>query len=230
MFWNRKDEDDEYQRYMEERDRERGSDFSDRSYESSGYIEPVNDETHHEYNFGEEPCEYGRNAQDFEKASRAVQRHLYQGERIVWAGTGVANDDKGSAVVQKVFGIFWLAFSIFWVVGAFSSAGVFGLFGVPFVIIGIGIVFGKANNVVCYAVTDNRVIVKSGRGTSTIMLNQISNPRLIPLSQDLYNVTFNSTVPVNNYGNFGMGNGFFNIKDGEAAYKALNDGIYVNKT
>lgn len=234
MFFNRKDEDDEYERYMQEREGERGSELSDRSfdaYDSSHYSEPVNQQSHHEFDCGEEPCEYDRSSKDFKTASNNLRKHLMPGERIIWAGMGAAPTDKASAVTQRGFGMFWLAFSIFWTVSAFSGGGFFGLFGLPFVLIGIVLVFGKTGSKTSCAVTDQRVITVSGSGSVTAFsLRIVSNPQIFKDDKSgKFNVTF--TVPMQRFGRpIASANGFFGISDGNAAYKAICDGIYFHQS
>ncbi|QQL44216.1 hypothetical protein [Sulfuriroseicoccus oceanibius] len=42
------------------------------------------------------------------------------------------------------FALFWTGFSVFWVIGASAVGGFFGLFGLPFVAIGIGMLYAVA--------------------------------------------------------------------------------------
>lgn len=233
MFFNRKDEDDEYKRYMDEREREK--DYSSDSYNSTSYSEPVNNDTHHYFDCGEEPCEYSRNAKDFDYASRTLKKHLMPGERIIWAGTGVSSGSGGcvEAVIQRFFGLFWLGFSIFWTMGATAAGGAFGLFGVPFIIIGVMLVFGKTKSGICYAVTDQRVLMLDRGRVTGISLTQISDPQLVNAGNGRYSVTFTSNIPMFMRGNNTFRNvsgyGFYNITDGQAAYKAICDAIYVHQ-
>lgn len=72
------------------------------------------------------------------------------------------------------FSLFWGGFAIFWLVGATVAVGAFGLFGVPIVLFGLYLIFGrfiyKANRRrrTGYAVTDRRVlqIVRGRNGES----------------------------------------------------------------
>jgi len=104
-----------------------------------------------------------------------VEMELRSGERIVWAGQPIPARFVRVSWLLVVFGIFWTAFSIFWVVGAsfVTSRGstpgpfmLFPLFGVPFVAIGIGMLTSpiwmrkKAANT-AYVITDQRAFVLS---------------------------------------------------------------------
>lgn len=66
-----------------------------------------------------------------------LRPHLENGENILWTGK------PKSGVVYRQADIFlipcsilWCGFAIFWVIIA-SQAGIFALFGIPFVIIGL---------------------------------------------------------------------------------------------
>ena len=63
------------------------------------------------------------------------------------------------------FGIFFLAFAIFWTVSATRIGGPFGLFGIPFIAVGAYTVFGR--NIVgkkTYYVITNKKIYRSQAG------------------------------------------------------------------
>jgi len=54
------------------------------------------------------------------------------------------------------FALFWTGFSVFWVIGASAVGGIFGLFGLPFVAIGIGMLYAVAAGIM------NRTIIRAG--------------------------------------------------------------------
>ena len=66
------------------------------------------------------------------------------------------------------FSLLWGGFACFWTFAATATGGCFGLFGIPFVLVGLYMVFGRfwadakerANTF--YAVTSERVIINSG--------------------------------------------------------------------
>jgi hypothetical protein len=108
-------------------------------------------------------------------ASR-VQAELRSGERLVWTGQPVPTRFARPAIGLVLFGIPWTAFAVFWIVMAsgmmFGGIGLAGngffacfpLFGIPFVLIGIGLLTSplwmrrKARQTV-YALTDRRAII-----------------------------------------------------------------------
>jgi hypothetical protein len=104
-----------------------------------------------------------------------VEMELRSGERIVWTAQPIASRISRASWPIVLFGVFWTAFSVFWVAGAArgawsdSSPGLFKLFplfGVPFVLIGIGMlttpiwIRRRAAKTV-YMITDQRAVVMS---------------------------------------------------------------------
>jgi hypothetical protein len=81
----------------------------------------------------------------------------------VWKGR--PNPKKSAAVglFQFFFGIFFFGFAIVWTVLA-SGAGLFALFGLPFLAVGAWMVSGPMRNYIrasrsYYAITDKRVVI-----------------------------------------------------------------------
>src|SRR5262245_60481290 len=111
-----------------------------------------------------------------------VNRELDAGEQIQWLQMPVPRYFTPGATAGFLFGIPWTAFAIFWTAGASwgtSRAGdagffrVFPLFGVPFILIGLGMLSGpfwahrKALKTV-YVITNRRAITFDGGWTTTI--------------------------------------------------------------
>jgi hypothetical protein len=104
-----------------------------------------------------------------------VEMELRSGERILWTAQPIAARLSRASWPIVIFGIFWTAFSVFWVAAAgwgtsrSSTPGpfkLFPLFGVPFVLIGIGMLTSpiwmrkKAAKTV-YMITDQRAVILS---------------------------------------------------------------------
>lgn len=102
-----------------------------------------------------------------------VEGELYEDERVKWTGQPKASRLVWKALPAVLFGIPWTAFALFWTWGAGGGMGEegfkdgfnwFGLFGVPFILIGFGMlsspiwVYRKAKKTV-YVVTDRRAII-----------------------------------------------------------------------
>jgi len=104
---------------------------------------------------------------------QSVQAELVAGEQVLWSGQPVRAFFCKRDILELPFGIFWLAFSIFWMWGASGhfnnpknkGPAWFPLFGIPFVLIGVYLVFGKffyrswKRTRTYFAVTNKRVLV-----------------------------------------------------------------------
>lgn len=95
-----------------------------------------------------------------------LRTELATGEQLLWSGRprqGVFLRLSDALVIP--FSLAWAGFAVFWTVMASSSGGAFGLFGIPFVIVGAYIVVGRffadaaARARTIYAVTDRRLLV-----------------------------------------------------------------------
>lgn len=111
-----------------------------------------------------------------------VYRELEPGERIQWLDMPVPRFFTPRAIHAVLFGIPWTTISIFWTAiaahGTLKSGGlglsiIFPLVGVPFILIGIGLLtsplweYRKALRTV-YVITDLRAITFEGGRTMTI--------------------------------------------------------------
>lgn len=98
-----------------------------------------------------------------------LRQHIDSNEVLLWTGQPKKGILFRSADIFLIpFSILWCGFAIFWVVMASQSGGLFALFGVPFVIIGLVFVFGrfiidaKQRESTFYGLTEDRIIIKSG--------------------------------------------------------------------
>jgi hypothetical protein len=117
-----------------------------------------------------------------------AQSELQSGESLSW--TGVADPSRAfvAALPAALFGIPFAGFALFWITAAFNGThamsksstnsfthtfSFFPLFGVPFLLIGLGIVLAplwaylKARDTV-YAVTNQRVMIITGANTRSV--------------------------------------------------------------
>lgn len=108
-----------------------------------------------------------------------VEMELQSGERVVWMDQPIPARYARSSIGLVIFGIPWTAFSIFWVAmaakGVSSMKGgmggmiawLFPLFGVPFVLIGLGMLSSpwwarRRAARTAYVITDRRAILFEG--------------------------------------------------------------------
>lgn len=112
-----------------------------------------------------------------------IRRELEIGESIVWSGMPIRRFFTPAATATFIFGIPWTAFAVFWTIGAgigtlftsngFSLFSFFPLFGIPFVLIGLGMLSAplaayKKSGKTAYVITDRRAITFEG-GSSTVV-------------------------------------------------------------
>ena len=110
-----------------------------------------------------------------------VQRELDRDERVVWSAMPKPKYFSGPSLGLFLFAIPWTAFSVFWMAGAAgfkipqfnNGEDLFPLFGIPFFLIGIGMLssplwsYRNALNTV-YLITDRRAITIDGGVSFTI--------------------------------------------------------------
>lgn len=139
------------------------------------------------------------------------------GEKLLWAGK-----PKGgfllrpSDVFMIPFSIFWCGFAIFWMVGATDALWadkrdptpfhyIFPLFGLPFVLMGLCMVFGRffvdkaQREKTTYGVSSERVPIKSGLFSSTVKslnLRTLSDITLKERTDGSGTVTFGASFPM----------------------------------
>jgi len=107
---------------------------------------------------------------DFE-IEQELQPDLDKDEKLIWAGRPKAGIlFRSSDIFMIPFSILWCSFAFFWEGGVMNihAPFFFKLWGIPFVCIGLYMVFGrfiadakKRKNTI-YGITNSRIIIKSG--------------------------------------------------------------------
>ena len=92
-----------------------------------------------------------------------VGDELTQNETLLWLDQPIPKLFTKKTTSGFLFGIPWTAFSVFWMFGALQGSIWFGLFGLPFVLIGLGMLsspwWSKRNvQYTVYVITDKRAI------------------------------------------------------------------------
>ena len=181
---------------------------------------------------------------------RIIQNELLPNEDVIWQGSPSLSKifTKGDIFLIP-FSVFWGGFSVLWFIGATFAGGAFGLFGVPFVIIGLYMIFGRfiVKNFVkrstLYAVTNMRVLVvrvnSSGirKSISSAEIKTIPNESTSYGNDGIGDIIF-GTIPLGSsiYLNTGMDYfvgakhgstlAFFDIEDCENVFKAYKNVKY----
>jgi hypothetical protein len=171
---------------------------------------------------------------------------LMPGEYIIWSGKpNLRKIFTKSDLVLIPFSIFWCGFAIFWTFSAYQMGGMFSLFGIPFVIVGLYITFGRfivraiRKKSTVYAITNKRVLVvifnSAGVRKSSLAsaLQDIHNESLSVRSDKTGSIIFGS-LPFYTYNsgfNFSGNNqpgipAFFDIDDVETVYASYKKAKY----
>ena len=131
-----------------------------------------------------------------------IQKLLAPGERIVWSGqprSGLAL--RGSDALAIPFSLMWGGFAIFWEYSVIHTDAplLFRLWGVPFVAVGLNLIFGRffvdawARRKTYYALTEERALIVSGlfsRQTTSLDLPTLTNVSLSEGSGGEGTITF----------------------------------------
>ncbi|MEO6340582.1 MAG: hypothetical protein ABIO39_11120 [Caulobacteraceae bacterium] len=106
----------------------------------------------------------------------AVQRHLLPQEHVVWQGRPSAGLILRPIEVLLIpFSLLWGGFAIFWNISVWVTPTPlpFKLFGLPFLVIGLYMIFGRflvdmaLRKNLLYLVTDKRILIFRNEGAST---------------------------------------------------------------
>lgn len=97
-----------------------------------------------------------------------VNPYITSGEHILWRGKpGEGNLVTAQDVFLIPFSIVWCGFAVFWTIIA-SRAGAFALLGIPFVCVGVYLLFGRfiwtgyIRKRTLYVITDRKIVRKRG--------------------------------------------------------------------
>lgn len=163
---------------------------------------------------------------------------LMSGEHILWTGKtkkGAGLKARGGNAVSAIYLVFWTGSACWFALDAILSEGFFGLFDVPYIIIGLFLlrrflVIGEQK----YAITDRRVLKYADKKLTAEMLGNIADITVFNAGNNLGCVKY--AVKDSAYSNYRYGrsrvhfdsrNGFFGIEDPEQVYRILSDAVYA---
>jgi hypothetical protein len=120
-------------------------------------------------------------------ASQQLHEYLGPNEKILWAGQprkGIVFRTADIFIIP--FSLLWCGFAVFWLVTVIMSGAplLFALFGVPFVIVGLIMVFGRfimdarQRENTYYGLTNERILIKTGvkrKSLNSFQLKTLSN-------------------------------------------------------
>jgi len=155
----------------------------------------------------------------YQSAEDAVRSCLESNEKLLWSGkpaTGIRLRPADAAMIP--FSIFWTGFAVFWEImacsalwakGAAKEAGwffwIFPLWGIPFILIGLYLLFGrfwtdaKQRENTSYGITDRRVIMIAGlwnQKVRSLDLKSLSDFTMTQRSDGSGNITMASLNPL----------------------------------
>ncbi len=96
---------------------------------------------------------------------RELRPYLNSDEAVLWVGKSTGKAMYKGALFTAVFSLFFMVFSVVWMTSAAMAGGPFFLFGIPFLLIGVGLFCGttvgrkKGLMKSIYAVTERRAII-----------------------------------------------------------------------
>ena len=160
-----------------------------------------------------------------------IKTILMQGEAILWEGDGKAPKHLKAAATIKFFAIFWLGFAILWTVTASFAGGIMGLFGIPFIVVGIYLLMKKPAKP-HYAITNMRVISLVNNNFNTIMLSEITSMRIEHQSDNTANIYFTTENPLpsnDEHELFTLGGMISRIQDGDNVYNSIENAVYDSR-
>ena len=167
---------------------------------------------------------------------------LQTGERILWEGRPeVAAFSMRGAWYLVPFSLMWGGFALFWEYSVISSGApwFFVLWGIPFVAVGLYMIFGRiyvarreaANT--AYAITDQRVLIMGGafrRILTQLDLRDLPMAQLEDQGRGLGTITFGGTMGMMRVppgwptmGMYGRPPAFASIADAARVFQILQD-------
>jgi hypothetical protein len=139
--------------------------------------------------------------------SLIISKELASGERLLWSGRpqqGVVF--RSSDLFLIPFSLLWCGFAVFWEasVVARNAPLLFQLWGIPFVLVGLYMVFGRfmveayQRRKTVYGLTDQNVVIVSGLLTTDVRrlnLRTMSDISLDERTERRGTITFGPTPP-----------------------------------
>jgi len=163
------------------------------------------------------------NLRKWQTASDMIHGFLKNGESLLWSGQplkGLRLQTKDAFLIP--FSIFWCGFAIFWELMALGIlfrknsfggstslvSGIFPLFGLPFVIIGLYLLFGRfivdalRRKKTYYGVTEQRILIIIGSSSQKVRsfdLKSLTNVNMIKKRDGSGTITFSAPQAIPAY-------------------------------
>ena len=145
--------------------------------------------------------------QPAELSDQVIAAQLGSGERLLWSGRprlGIYLRPSDGYLIP--FSLMWGGFAIFWEYSVLTSKApfFFSIWGVPFVLIGLYLIFGRffveaqQRSKTYYGLTNQRVIIVSGlfsHAVKSLQLRTLSDISLAERSDGTGTITFGAAAP-----------------------------------
>lgn len=131
-----------------------------------------------------------------------LNHYLTVDEQTIWQG----EPEKGHYLTQSdifliPFSLLWCGFALFWEIAALSSggSGFFGLFGLPFILVGLYLVFGRFIHTAAkrknsaYVITNKRIIRKVGNKIEVLDGNNLPPMQIFLFKNGRGDIIFGET-------------------------------------
>jgi len=134
-----------------------------------------------------------------------LAQHLDPQEKLIWAGK-----PRGGFRFQLFdiflipFGAIFFGFSIFWIIMAAQTSIFFALFGIPFVLVGFFLLFGRfiydkrKRETTTYGLTQERILIKSGRSkfkVQSLSISYLPDMDVVETSDGRGTISFGNKFP-----------------------------------
>ena len=131
--------------------------------------------------------------------AQTVPFEFERGERSVWIGAprqGLVLRPTDAFMIP--FSFLWAGFAVFWEASVLrtSAPGFFALWGIPFVLIGVYITIGRffvdawRRGRTSYALTSERIIIRTGASTKSLTVRTLSDVTLTERHDGSGTITF----------------------------------------
>jgi hypothetical protein len=180
-----------------------------------------------------------------------IAPYLHPDETLLWVGQPYTSKKFRPNPLMVVFMLFWFGFAVFWTVTASAAGGFFGLFGIPFLLIGgfmlYTLLIGQKKQLerTVYAVTERRAIILSAdrRGTDcteflfsrlpNISMEEVNGTtgtiRFLP-DTPYYGTSFESPrMRRNRAADYELRSAFLAIDDVQTVYRLISEQMHADK-
>lgn len=140
---------------------------------------------------------------DYENNFNFLTPYIGNDEQILWKGKpGKGNIFSGRDIVMLPFSIMWLSFCLVWEYTAIKSGSsiFFMLWGLPFIGVGIYMLFGgfirkaRLKNKTYYVITNKKIIIKSGNNIELYNGKDLPPMRIKLHKNGSGTITFNEDI------------------------------------